>query len=61
MPSKHEPKPCTVEGCDGTMIYTHSLVQPHGDQEPVGLRPRTLPCWKCGANNEHIEWNDGRA
>ena len=64
MPTKHEPKPCTVEGCDGTMIYTHFLVLPHGTQEtlgPGGLRPKTRPCWKCGANNEHIEWDDGRA
>ena len=36
MPTKHEPKPCTVEGCDGTMIYTHFLVPPHGDEETLG-------------------------
>lgn len=31
MPHEHETKPCTVQGCPGTMIYSFGVVLVGGD------------------------------
>ncbi len=53
-------RPCTVDGCDGTM--THSVRAIEGDRSafhkgngvPVGFRPDEAG-WTCDKNPEHVE------
>ena len=57
MPHEHETKPCTVQGCLGTMIYSLRVVPVGGARDggpPQPIEPR--PGWVCDKNRGHIDW-----
>ncbi len=46
--TEYETKPCTMPGCDDTMVLTMRGIS------VGGTTPR--PGWLCGKNPEHVEW-----